>query len=159
MIGRRKEEGLGGTCDGPYHLIMKTNSLLVLLLFFFCTEGFAAVGASALAEDGIYATFGSRVHKKSELLDQKFTFMTKDLAEKFGISKGEMESYNRDLDQLNALMNEISHDLGEMKRPTIDDAVGLWSGLKGAVSVSTLTALKKITRNIERESGQKSFDR
>ncbi len=102
--------------------------------------------APALASEGIFATFGSGHAKKTEVLSEKFSFMSKDMAEKLGISKQEMESYNRELDQLNALMDEISHDLEAMKKPTLDDAVGLWSGLKGAVSASTLAAIKKITK-------------
>ncbi len=126
---------------------MKTNSLLVLLLFFFSAHSFAAMqDAPALASEGIFATFGSGHSKKTELLNDHFSFMSKDMAVKLGISSVEMESYNRELDQLNVLMDEISHDLEAMKKPTLDDAVSLWSGLKGAVSASTLAAIKKITK-------------
>ncbi|MES2526736.1 MAG: hypothetical protein V4598_06600 [Bdellovibrionota bacterium] len=126
---------------------MKTNSLLVLLIFLFPAQIFAAVqDAPALASEGIFATFDAGHAKKTEILSEKFAFMTKDMAAKFGISNLEMESYNRELDQLNAMMIEISHDLEEMKKPTVEDAVSLWSGLKGAVSASTLAAIKKITK-------------
>lgn len=72
--------------------------------------------------------------------------MTEDIAEKMGISKTQMESYNRELDQLNEMMSEVSHELEGMKKPTIDDAASLWSGLKGAVSTATLEAIKKMTK-------------
>ncbi len=121
---------------------MKTNSLLVLIMFFLSSQVFAALPeAPVLASEGIFATFGAHAKKAAFI---KFDFMTKDIASKLGVSKSEMESYNHDLDQLNAMMTEISHELGMMKKPTIDDSVELWSGLKGAVSASTLAAIQKL---------------
>lgn len=127
---------------------MKSTSVLVLLMFFFCAQASGAIqGPATLANAGIYAAFDSSPAKSSELIrENKFSPMTMDIAEKIGVSKGQMESYNRDVDLLNAMMSEISSELAAMKRPTLDDAVGLWSGLKGAVSSTTLEALRKITK-------------
>ena len=109
-------------------------------MFFLCSHSFAAVkGAPALATEGFQATFGSKP-------PEKFAFMTEDDAKKFGITKSQMESYNRELDQLNEMMSEVSHELEVMKRPTVEDAMSLWSGLKGAVSTATLEAIQKITK-------------
>jgi hypothetical protein len=127
---------------------MKTTSLLVLLFYFLCSSAFAAVKeAPLLANQGMFATFGSSRLQVSEVIQNNhFGFMTVDFAKRFGVSKSEMESYNRELDQLNEMMTEVSHELEEMKGPTIDDAISLWSGLKGAVSSTTLEALCKITK-------------
>ena len=119
---------------------MKTTSVFVLLMFFFSAYSFGAVkGAPALATEGFAATFGSRP-------PEKFAFITEDTAAEFRISKSQMESYNREIDQLNEMMVEVSHELEVMKKPTIEDAVSLWSGLKGAVSTTTLEAIQKITK-------------
>ncbi len=126
---------------------MKTTSVFVLLMFFFCAHSFAAVkGAPALATEGIFAVFGADRVKSSEVIREKFTFISEDVAKKLHISKTQMESYNRELDQLNEMMSEVSHELEVMKKPTIEDAVSLWSGLKGAVSTTTLEAIQKITK-------------
>lgn len=110
-------------------------------MFFLCSHSFgAAQGVPDLTTKGFLATFGSRP-------PERFAFMTEDNAEKLGISKAQMESYNRELDQLNEMMSEVSHELQVMKRPTIDDAASLWSGLKGAVSTATLEAIKKMTKS------------
>ncbi len=126
---------------------MKTNSLLILLFYFLCAPAFGAVKeVPRLANEGIFAAFGSSRIQSSELIQgSTFGFMTGDIARKLGVSRTEMESYNRELDQLNEMMTEVSHELEVMKKPTLEDAVSLWSGLKGAVSSATLEALHKIT--------------
>lgn len=117
-------------------------------MYFLCVPAFGAVKeAPRLANEGMFATFGSTRAEVTEVIQgSTFGFMTLDTANKLGISKSEMESYNRELDQLNEMMTEVSHELEVMKGPTIDDAISLWSGLKGAVSTTTLEALHKITK-------------
>lgn len=131
-----------------YNTGMKTTSLLAVLMYFLCVQAFAAVKeAPVLANEGMLATFGSNRAQAPELISNShFDFMTMDIANKLGVSRVEMESYNRELDQLNEMMTEVSHELEEMQGPTIEDAMTLWSGLKGAVSSTTLEALHKITK-------------
>jgi hypothetical protein len=134
--------------------VMKTTSFLAFLIFFLSVPAIGAVKeAPELASFGIFAAFGAPSIRNSELVVSneethsiRFGFMTNDMAKNFGISRSQMESYNRDLDVLNAMVSEISQELGAMKAPTVDDAIGLWSGLKGAVSATTLEALQKITK-------------
>lgn len=127
---------------------MKTNSLFVLLFYFLCSSAFGAVkDAPVLANAGMLAAFDSTKIEASELLDgSTFSFMSIETAKNFGITKIEMDSYNRELDQLNEMMTEVSHELEVMKGATLEDAVSLWLGLKGAVSAATLKALHKITK-------------
>jgi hypothetical protein len=132
---------------------MKTTSFIVFVLFFLSSQAFGAVKtAPNLAEDGIFAAFGAAPHYSSviraseETHMMRFGYMSDEIAGRLGISKSEMESYNRELDQLNAMMLEVSHELSAMKTPTLDDAAGLWTGLKGAVSSTTLEAIRKITQ-------------
>lgn len=126
---------------------MKKTLAVVLLMSLLSAQTHGAVkGAPTLATEGIFAAFGTKNLKSSEVIREHFEFMTADSAAKFGLSKTQMESYNRELDQLNEMMVEVSHELEEMKKPTIDDAVTLWSGLKGAVSTTTLEAIQKITK-------------
>lgn len=123
-------------------------------MFFFCAHSFAAVkGAPAQAFEGIFATFGSSPVSNPDVFKEveethtmSFRFVGPEVARKLGLTKSQMDSYNKDLDQLNSMMNEVSHELAGMNHPTVEDAVSMWAGLKGAVSRHTLEALRKLTK-------------
>ena len=65
-------------------------------------------------------------------------------AQKLHISALELESYNREIDQVNALASYAAEELAKLHNPTAEDSKMIWQRLQTEVSPETFSTLTKI---------------
>lgn len=94
------------------------------------------LGGIAMAGFGLFILEG----------EQKITFaeLSSDQGEKLGLSALEVQTYNEELDQVNALNTEVTELLSSLQNPTEKDSVEAWMNVKDAVSLETFKAMGKI---------------
>lgn len=61
-----------------------------------------------------------------------------------GITLSEMNSYNSEVDQINALSSYVDAELSMVKNPSKEDSASLWQSVSGELSPETLSALQKL---------------
>lgn len=66
-------------------------------------------------------------------------------AERLNLSKEEVASFNSEIDQANALLEEAEAELSKLSNPSLKDSRMIWASLKDTVSPETFSAMQKIT--------------
>jgi hypothetical protein len=92
--------------------------------------GLVAIGVGAMVLDG-------EQH-------MEFAPVTPAQAAKLHLTKAEMNAYNSEVDQVNALADMIGEDLGRMENPTNEDSANAWNDVKDTLAPQTFSALAKI---------------
>jgi hypothetical protein len=69
-------------------------------------------------------------------------------AKKIGISPVELQNFNNEVDQINALAAYVDTELSRMNKPTKEDSAALWSEVKDTLSPEAFSALVKVTSQI-----------
>lgn len=65
-----------------------------------------------------------------------------------GLTSDEIDSYNREIDQVNALASYVDGRMAELKKPTTEDAKKVWEEVSHSVDTETFSAMQKITAHI-----------
>lgn len=103
------------------------------LLMFFGGISAAILGLLVLdGEEGQLVAFGPLSMKDAQSLK---------------ISKLEVQAFNRELDQINALASYVDHEVAQIKEPTSQDAANVWNDVKSEVSPEAFRALVKVSEN------------
>ncbi|MFL5783591.1 MAG: hypothetical protein ACJ76H_03205 [Bacteriovoracaceae bacterium] len=78
--------------------------------------------------------------------EQKVEFreLSKEEANKLGISSNELAVYNSEVDQANMLVADVSAELSKIEKPTSEDSGVAWSKVKDLVSPETFATMQKI---------------
>lgn len=74
-----------------------------------------------------------------------FTELSEQDAAKLNLSSLELESFNAEVDQANALLAQAEAELSELSDPSLADSLSVWSTLKETVSPETFSVMQKIT--------------
>ena len=74
----------------------------------------------------------------------EFTQLSESDATKLGITSDELESYNSNLDQANAIEANVESDLSKIKNPTPQQSYSAWSQYSDALPAQTFSAMQKI---------------
>lgn len=69
-------------------------------------------------------------------------------ATRLGLSAEELNSFNQEIDQVNALASYVDSEVAQMKDATEDDAAEIWKDVKNEVRPETFSALVKITKQL-----------
>lgn len=69
-------------------------------------------------------------------------------AQKLKMSKSELELFNQEIDQVNAVVEHVSLELSEMENPTKEDSMRIWKDVKDALSPEAFSALQKVTAQL-----------
>lgn len=69
-------------------------------------------------------------------------------ARKAGLSRIELEKFNSEVDQINALAAYVDSELERMEKPTKEDSAALWSEVKDTLSPEAFSGLVKVTSQI-----------
>jgi hypothetical protein len=77
--------------------------------------------------------------------DINFDQVSKTDAAKLGLNSSELEIYNSEIDQVNALAAHVDHELGKLAQPTIQDSAAIWSSVQDTVSPESFKVMQKIT--------------
>ena len=64
--------------------------------------------------------------------------------EKMGITSLERDIYNSELEELNAIADEVEFSLNQLDKPTVDEAKDLWEENRELVSKESWSVLQKI---------------
>lgn len=62
--------------------------------------------------------------------------------------KSELELFNQEIDQVNAVVEHVSLELSEMENPTKEDSTRIWKDMKDALSPEAFSALQKVTAQL-----------
>lgn len=86
------------------------------------------------------------------ILDDKQTMAYAPLyaeeAKKIGLSQAELQNFNAEVDQINALAAFVDSELERMEKPTQEDSAHLWLEVKDSLSPEAFSALIKVTSQI-----------
>ena len=66
-------------------------------------------------------------------------------AENYGVSSVEMQAYNSELDEVNAVRDEVTAKLLQSKNPTMEQSQATWSELKVSISPEAFSVVEKIS--------------
>jgi hypothetical protein len=80
-----------------------------------------------------------------EQQDAAFAPVSARQAKKLGLTVEEMNSYNSEIDEANALGAHVDTELSHFRKPTLEDSVAIWSSVKSAVAPETFSAMQKIS--------------
>ena len=69
-------------------------------------------------------------------------------AQKLKISQKELDHFNDEIDQVNALVEHVSVQLSEMENPTKEDSMEIWKNVKDTLSPEAFSALQKVTAQL-----------
>lgn len=69
-------------------------------------------------------------------------------AEKLKIGQEELENFNQEIDQVNAVVEHVSVQLSEMENPTKEDSINIWKDVKDSLSPEAFSALQKVTAQL-----------
>ena len=69
-------------------------------------------------------------------------------AQAMNISSNELAAYNSELDEVNAIRDEVTARLLESKNPTVQESQAAWSELKGSISPESFSVVEKISLNM-----------
>lgn len=92
--------------------------------------GVAAVGLLVLDQDGSK--------------DVQFQALSSESAQRLGLSANSIETYNSELDELNAIKNSISAELSLTESPSLEKSATLWSEYQGRLSAETMQVVKAV---------------
>lgn len=67
---------------------------------------------------------------------------------KLGLTYEEIDSYNREIDQVNALASYVDGRMAELKKPKTEDAKKVWEEVADSVYPETFSAMQKITASM-----------
>lgn len=86
------------------------------------------------------------------ILDDKqtvaYTTLNTADARKAGLNPIELQSFNAEVDQINALAAYVDSELERMNKPTKEDSAALWSEIKDTLSPEAFSGLVKVTSQI-----------
>lgn len=86
------------------------------------------------------------------ILDDKqtvaYTILNTADARKAGLNPIELQSFNAEVDQINALAAYVDSELERMNKPTKEDSAALWSEVKDTLSPEAFSGLVKVTSQI-----------
>jgi hypothetical protein len=74
----------------------------------------------------------------------EFRELSKEEANKLGISSNELAVYNSEVDQANMLVADVSAELSKIEKPTNEDSGVAWAKVKDLVSAETFSVMQKI---------------
>jgi hypothetical protein len=94
------------------------------------------LGGIAMAAFGLFILEGEQRMVYSELDATQ--------GKTLGLTASEVEIYNSELDQVNAINGEVAEELGALKHPTQADSVLAWMEVKDAVSPQTFKSMGAI---------------
>jgi hypothetical protein len=77
--------------------------------------------------------------------DASFAEISATQAKKLGLTVDEMNSYNSEIDEVNALGAHVDAELSSLSKPTLEDSAAIWSSVKSAVAPATYSAMQKIS--------------
>lgn len=77
-----------------------------------------------------------------------FSPLARSEARNLKLTELEYNSFNAEVDQINALAAFVDSELERMSKPTKEDSAALWSEVKDALSPEAFTALVKVTSQI-----------
>lgn len=77
-----------------------------------------------------------------------FDELTQEQAQKIGLSSSELEQFNSEIDQVNALASHVDAELSLLSNPSVEDSAAIWASIKDAVSPETFSAMQKISSQL-----------
>ena len=82
--------------------------------------------------------------------EQEFSYvpLSEEDAEKLKIGQEELENFNQEIDQVNAVVEHVSVQLSEMENPTKEDSINIWKDVKDSLSPEAFSALQKVTAQL-----------
>lgn len=78
----------------------------------------------------------------------QFSPLDSQAAKKLKITKSERESFNREVDEVNALASYVDRRLQVTEDPKVEDAQAVWEEVRDSVSEETFSALIKISTQL-----------
>lgn len=73
-----------------------------------------------------------------------FTELTAAEAAKLGVTASELEIYNSEVDQANALLADVKSELSKLEKPSAQDSKIAWDAVSGLISPETYATMQKI---------------
>ena len=80
-----------------------------------------------------------------------FTELTTAEALKLNISESEKQSFNAELDQVNAVMAQVTAEVSSLENPTLADSQAAWMEVSQSLSPESFTVMQKITLQLYRK--------
>lgn len=82
--------------------------------------------------------------------DQSLSFdqLSESEAQKLGLTSAELELYNAEIDQVNALASHVDNELSQVAKPSLKDSAAVWATVQDAISPGTFSAMQKITSQL-----------
>lgn len=77
-----------------------------------------------------------------------YTTLSSAEGKKAGLNQVELQSFNAEVDQINALAAYVDSELERMNKPTKEDSAALWSEVKDTLSPEAFSGLVKVTSQI-----------
>jgi hypothetical protein len=77
-----------------------------------------------------------------------FNEVSEQQAAQLGLSASEMESFNSEIDQVNALSVHVTSQMVSLSSPTVEDSVAAWGSVHDSVSPEAFSAMQKITAQL-----------
>ncbi|MBD65993.1 MAG: hypothetical protein CME62_12350 [Halobacteriovoraceae bacterium] len=74
----------------------------------------------------------------------EYTLMDEKMANKMGVTRDEMNSFNQEIDQANVLLEEVALETETLDNPTAEDVRGIWENYQDFVSPETFSVMEKI---------------
>lgn len=140
-------------------LLTLNGPLAVAGLAVFLPSGYVAV---SIEEGGVFRKGGKPLYMASivgffvgaMILDENqsmsFAEVSAADAAKLDLSEAELASFNDEVDQANALLEEAEAELSKLSNPSLEDSKMIWASLKDSVSPETFSAMQKITSQIQK---------
>ena len=105
----------------------------------------------AAAIYGVMAVMGGLIILDASDKNQQgagFAAMNEKTAATLEVSPLEMQAYNSELDEVNAVRDEVTARLLESKNPTVELSQSAWSDLKGSISPAAFSVVEKISLHL-----------
>ncbi len=94
----------------------------------------------------LYPVFGLIILDGEQGQEIAFQPISSEIAGTKGLTDAELSSYNAEVDQLNAILDQVTFELSFVQKPTTEHSKALWSNMVDGLSSETLTALNKLNQ-------------
>ncbi len=82
--------------------------------------------------------------------EQEFSYSGISAADgaKLALTPDEIVSFNNEIDEVNFLVSYVSSEAAKMEKPTSEEVVVIWNGVKDAISPEAFSAMQKVTAQL-----------